>query len=83
MLTIDVLTTLAATFVHQLWWPAQRRFADYVDGSTASCDQERGVMRRVQTAWALYARFLPEVYNITVQTNADSLSVRRRSAATG
>ena len=76
MLTTDVLTTLAATFVHQLWWPAQRRFADYVDGSSAPCDQERAVLRKVQTAWALFAHWLPEVYDITVQTSADSLSVR-------
>jgi len=76
VLTTDVLTTLAATFVHQLWWPAQRRFADYVDGSSAPCDQERAVLRKVQTAWALFAHWLPEVYDITVQTSADSLSVR-------
>lgn len=74
--TTEVMTTLAATFAHQIWWPALRRFSDYVDGSTAPCDDDQPVLRRVQTAWALYARFVPDVYDITVLTNANALKVR-------
>ena len=73
------MTTIASTFVSQIWNDNEKTFSDYVDGSTDCTGKNDGPLKNVQSLWAMYGRWNPQVYDLVASANGNSLGQLQRS----